>query len=397
MLRAFRFFFTISAILLIVPICANTGALFRLTVSAAGAIQQSCPALLFGLPFAGLVIVGLYRLARLSIHDDRFCLAELLCLGCPYSFWHGPLVFISAAITHLFGGSAGCEGSSFLLGGALASPLQKFFANDDAGFRLLTLCAMSSCFAPLLGTPLTAAFYVIEMTRQPRLVPLIICVAASQLAIVSTQWAGIEPFAFSLAPLEIQSVKSFWLISLTTFLFAIIGVLFNHCMFVSRYYFAKIPSAYGTIFFGGAIVVAITVIFSCQSCCGLGWPTIREALAGNATYSEGLWKIVLTSITMGVGYKGGQIVPSFFVGAVLGCSIATAFGLDAQWGAALGLIAAFASVVQCPCSAMVLSLEAFGESGFPLFLTTCLFVVLLRKAFHRWLTPEVLKVTYGKV
>lgn len=384
-------------ILLIVPISGNVGALFRLSVSAACAIERSHPYLLFGLPLIGLVIAGLYQWTRVSIHEDRFCLAELLCLGCPYSFWHGPLVFISATLTHLFGGSAGCEGSSFLLGGALASPLQRFFADDDRGYRLLTLCAMSSCFAPLLGTPLTAAFYVIEMTRQPRLIPLLVCIAGSYLAILSTQWAGIEPFAFPLGAVEIGSGRTFWLLALTTLLFAVIGVVFNHCMYVSRYYFSKIPSIYATIFFGGAAVAALTVLFGCENCSGLGWPTIRDALAGQANFSDGFWKIVLTSITMGVGYKGGQIVPSFFVGATLGCSIALTFGLDAQLGAALGLIAAFASVVQSPCSAMALSLEAFGGNGFVLFMTTCLFVVLLRRAFHRWLAPEVVKVTGGRI
>ncbi len=356
-------------------VCGVVGGGFAIAVEEATHLRQHVSWLPWLMPVAGLLIAGLYALLKLplSIGTDEIIKTVRTQEG--VSIKMAPAIFISTVLTHLTGGSAGREGAALQLGGSIGVAMSRLMPSQGDNRRVFQLCGMAALFSALFGTPLAATIFVVEIIdigkiNHRALLPcLISALTAKLVAIGIGAPAEVFPLASGLA-------EANWLTLLQSagvgLCCGVMAVVFCNVMHLSGHYMRKaIPNDFLRIAFGGATVALVTMALNLQAYQGSGMHTIVEALQGHAAPEAFLLKIVFTALTLSVGFKGGEIVPSFFIGATLGCVVAPLMGFDPALGAGLGIIAMFCGVTNGALASMVLSVELFGAEYLPLFGIAC--------------------------
>lgn len=352
-------------------VCGFVGIVFHISVEAATEIRNIHGWLLYLLPIGGLIIVALYRAFNFSAGTDAVISSVRTDDGVPAVM--APLIFVGTVITHLCGGSAGREGAALQIGGSIGSQIGRIFSLDEKDMHLIIMCGMSGVFAALFGTPLTAAFFALEVVSVGIMYysGLIPCLASALTAYLLTHLCGIEPTHFALSFVPSASPAVLLQIVLIAALCAELSIIFCVTMHKSEKYIKKlIKNDYLRVVLGAIAIIALTFLVGCRDYNGSGINIISEAVGGHVKPEAFIWKIIFTAITIGVGFKGGEIVPTFFIGASFGCAIAGLIGLDAGFGAAVGIVAMFCGVLNCPIASILLSIELFGSEGILFFAIT---------------------------
>ncbi len=356
-------------------VCGVIGGLFAITVEEATHLRQHTPWLPYLMPVAGLLIAGLYKLLKLPLTIGTDEIIKTVRTQEGVSLKMAPAIFISTALTHLTGGSAGREGAALQLGGSIGVAMSRMAKPLGDNRRIFQLCGMAALFSALFGTPLAATIFVVEIIDIGRinhraLLPcLISALTAKLVAIAIGAPAELFPLAGGLA-------ETTWLTLLQSagvgLCCGVVAVIFCHAMHLSGRYLRKaVPNDFLRIALGGAVVALLALLLGTADYQGSGMHVILEALKGHAAPEAFLLKILFTALTLGVGFKGGEIVPSFFVGATLGCVVAPLIGFDPALGAGIGIIATFCGVTNGALASMVLSVELFGAEYLPLFGIAC--------------------------
>ncbi len=367
--RAFAVWAVFSAA--IGAVCGVVGGAFAITVEEATHLRQHTPWLPWLMPIAGLAIAGVYRLLKLPLSIGTDEIIKTVQTQENVSIRMAPAIFLSTALTHLTGGSAGREGAALQLGGSIGVAMSRLVKlhNDDR--RTFQLCGMAALFSALFGTPLAATVFVVEIAEIGRihdraLLPCLISALTAKLtALAIGAPAEVFPLAAGLADTTWLTLLQSGGVGLCC---GVVAILFCYAMHLSgRYLRRAIPNDFLRIAFGGATVALLAFGFGTADYQGSGMHVILRALEGTALPWAFAMKILFTALTLGVGFKGGEIVPSFFVGATLGCVVAPLLGLDAALGAGLGIIAMFCGVTNGVLASMVLSVELFGAEYLPLF------------------------------
>ncbi|MDO4740498.1 MAG: chloride channel protein [Eubacteriales bacterium] len=354
-------------------LCGLVGAVFAIAVDKATALHAQHGWLLYALPAAGLIIAGLYRLLRLplSIGTDKIIATVRTQEKVPVLM--APAIFCSTVLTHLCGGSSGREGAALQLGGSIGAYVGDLTHPDPQADtrRIFELCGMAALFSALFGTPVTAAVFVLEIIDVGKFNDraLLPCMLSAVVADLAARFVGapLEPFAVAggLAAVDALSIAQAAGLGAVC---ALVAVLFCVMMHLGGSVQKKlIKNDFARIAVGGALVIALTLLVGSRDYNGGGAHTIVHALQGHAKPEAFLLKILFTAVTLGAGFKGGEIVPSFFVGSTLGCTAAGLLGMDPALGAALGLAAMFAGVTNAPLASILLSVELFGAEYLPLF------------------------------
>ncbi len=350
----------------------SAGAVFHYCIFYATKARGLYPWLIFLLPGAGLLIVGAYHL----MHDEKDTGTNLV-LSAIHSGEHiplkmAPLIFISTIMTHLFGGSAGREGAALQLGGSIGNSLGRMLKFDEKDQHIMIMCGMSAAFSALFGTPLSAAIFSMEVVsvgimHYAALVP---CVVASLLAQGIAKYCRIAPEQFPLASVPEFTFQSAITIAVLAILCAIVSTLFCILLHTGEALYKKyFPNPYLRIFAGGALVVALTLLVGNQDYNGAGMPFIARCFeTGKAVPYAFLLKMLFTAVTLAAGYKGGEIVPSFFIGAAFGCLFGDLVGFSPELCAAAGMGAVFCGVTNCPITSLFICFELFGFEGMPYYL-----------------------------
>ncbi len=373
-------------------VCGIVGSAFHLTVDKATEIRLDNPWLIFLLPAGGVLIAFIYRVSHMegegtngiidSIHDGGRVHIRLV-----------PVIFISTAITHLVGGSAGREGAALQIGGGIGYRVGRMLKLDDKDMRLVTLCGMSAVFAALFGTPLTATIFALEVISVGVLYysGLIPCLVASVTAYGVSRLFGIAPMRYTvlLEPLEAGLLVRVCILAVAC---AVVSMVFCIAMHKTEQFAStKIKNGYLRTAVGGVIVIALTLIAGSDSYNGTGTDVIASALvAGKAPTWGFLWKIVFTAVTIGFGFKGGEIVPTMFIGAVLGCTVGPLLGIPAQFAAAIALVAVFCGAVNCPIASIILSVELFGSGELLYFALACGISYMLSGYFGLYSSQKIM-------
>ena len=373
-------------------ICGLVGSAFHLTVDWVTAVRGENPWLIFLLPAGGLAIAAIYRVTKMegegtngiidSIHDGGKVHIRLV-----------PVIFISTAITHLVGGSAGREGAALQIGGGIGYRVGRLFRLDDKDMRLVTLCGMSAVFAALFGTPLTATIFALEVISVGILYysGFIPCLVASVTAYGISRLIGIAPmrYAVALEPLEPMLLLKVCALAVIC---AVVSIAFCVAMHkTEQLASAKIKNIYLRTALGGAIVIALTLLVGDKSYNGIGTDVISRALTeGEAPAWGFFWKIVFTAVTIGFGFKGGEIVPTMFIGAVLGCTAGPPLGIPPQFAAAIALVAVFCGAVNCPIASIILSVELFGSGELLYFALACGISYMLSGYFGLYSSQKIM-------
>lgn len=330
------------------------------------------PRVMIGLPFAGLIIVFLYHLARRDNDKGTDSVLSAIRSEEELSITMAPLIFISTILTHLFGGSAGREGAALQLGGSIGNGFGHLFRMKKSDVHVMIMCGMSACFSALFGTPLAAAVFSMEVVNvgimyYSALVP---CIFSALIAAGIAKVLGVsgESMVISQIP-EFTAVTGSKTV-LLAILCAMVSVLFCVVLHLAARKGRKwIPNHYLRIGAAGVIIIILTLLVRSTDYMGAGMQVIEHCVESGEVRPEAfLLKILFTAITLGAGFKGGEIVPSFFVGATFGCLMGGLLGMPPSLCAAVGMIAVFCGVTNSPIASLLIALELFGMDAALYFL-----------------------------
>ena len=348
------------------------GALFHLGVNYATSVRLAHPWVLYLLPLGGLVIAGLYRLCKLEGKGTN-AVIESVHFGSDVPMLLVPLIFVSTVITHLCGGSAGREGAALQIGGGIGYRTGRLLHLGEKDLPLATLCGMSGVFSALFGTPLTATVFALEVISVGVLyyAGLVPCITAAMTGYLISLLLGVPPTRFTVA-MPALDAWTMLLVLVLAILCALVSILFCRGLHITEHLAARlVKNSYLRAAAGGVVIIALTLLLGTTDYNGAGMDVIQRALNGQANGWAWLLKLLFTAITIGCGFKGGEVVPSFFVGAAFGCWVGTLLGLPPAFAAAIGLVAVFCGAVNCPIASVVLSVEMFGAEGMLYFAMAC--------------------------
>ena len=373
-------------------------------------LRTAHPWLLWLLPAGGVAIVLLYRLCGMSRDRGTNFVLTAVRENTALALRTAPLVFLSTILTHLVGGSSGREGAILQIGGSISSFVGRKMHLDDKDSRVITMCGMAAAFSALFGTPLTAAVFSMEVVSVGVMyyAAIVPCILSSIIGISVARFFDVPATAYSLAGIPNLSALSLVQVIGIGILFALLSILFCRIMHAApKLYNRYLPNPLTRVIVGSLLVIGLTYLVwlwnpGTYDYNGAGEKIIHAAIEGHALPEAFLWKMIFTAVTLGAGFKGGEIVPVFFTGSTFGCVIAPLLGLSPSFGAGLGMVCVFCGVTNCPISSLLLALELFAGSSVGMFTgqSLCLFAVCIAVSYmlsgYYSLYSEQ-KIVYSKV
>lgn len=338
--------------------------LFAKTMNFVTNLRTQNPYIILALPLAGIVIVGIYRLTNSTDNRGTNLVISSISSQDDIPFKMAPLIFISTVLTHLCGGSAGREGAALQLGGSIGNFIGKIFKIDDNDRKVIIMCGMSAAFSALFGTPMAASIFSIEVVSvgvmyYSALVP---CIVASLVASRFASDMSIRPEHFTIINKPEFTLPNAGKTVVLALICAAVSVLFCLAMkYISITYKKYLKNGYVRVVAASFIIVGLSALLQTTDYLGAGVDVINRAISGEADNFAFLLKILFTALTLGAGFKGGEIVPSFFIGATLGCVFGGLAGLSPSLCAAIGMVSVFCGVTNCPISSLLISFELFGD------------------------------------
>lgn len=379
---------------ILVGLC-GTG--FYFSLSFVTGLRETHPWLILLLPIGGLIIVGAYKLLKDENDTGTNLVISAIHSGARIPLRMAPLIFLSTNITHLFGGSSGREGAALQMGGSVGNALGKLFRFDEKDTHVMIMSGMSAAFSALFGTPMAAAIFPMEMVSVGVMyyMALVPCVISSLVAHGIAAYFGVGNEFFFLESIPSFNIPHAVLISILSVLCAVVSILFCVALHKTEEcyrHFLKNP--FLRIAVGGCFVVLLTLLVGNQTYNGTGMNIIAQCIDGTVRPEVFLLKILFTALTLGAGYKGGEIVPSFFTGAAFGCLFGNLMGFSPTLCAAVGMTSVFCGVTNCPITSLLISFELFGYDGMPFFLLSIAFSYMLSGYFGLYRSQKIIYSKY---
>ena len=347
-------------------VCGVVGFAFSKSVSFVTEVRTANEWILYLLPLGGLLSVAIYKLCKVEDVGTNQVL-ESVRSEKTISFFLAPAVFAGSVITHLLGGSAGREGAALQLGGSVSALISKIFRLDDKTRHILTVCGMGAVFSALFGTPIGACVFALEVVSVGQICSAAIfpSVVSSVVAYLVSTGLGTKPERFHVDFIPEISIDSLWRTVAVAFAAALVSIIFCQSMHLGEKLFKKyIKNPFIRIFVGGVAVVLLTLLVGTSDYNGGGVNVIERIFEHGEVRPEAfLLKIIFTVITISAGFKGGEIVPTLFIGATLGGTVGNLVGLNPAFGAATGIAAMFCGVTNCPLATFFICIELFGAEG----------------------------------
>lgn len=376
--------------------CGFLGGLFAKTIAFVTDFRANNSWIMYGILIAGMITVFIFKYMKTEKENTEVVIKSVNS-GRFVSFFLLPSMFLGTVLTHLCGGSAGREGAALQMGGASAGIFTKIFNLTEQQQKDLTVAGMAGFFSALFGTPFGATIFVLEVTRlYKKALRLVLPTIVSSLA------------AFGIAILlqvkaehfSVGEIKSFDFIEVLKILaiavlVSLFGIVFCCGLKFSKYLFKNwIKNPYIRICVGGIIIVALTHIIGSTDYNGGGIDIIERIFSDKTVkYEAFALKLLLTLITVAAGFKGGEIVPTFFIGATLGATLAAIMGLSLPIGAAIGMTTLFGAVTKCPIATFVLAVEMFGFSGFIIYLVVSFISYFVSGSYNLY---DIEKISFKK-
>ncbi|WDF70227.1 chloride channel protein [Sphingobacterium oryzagri] len=364
------------SILAISFLVGTTSAFFLQALHIVTDLRENHLWLLIFLPFAGVMVVWCYnRFGGRAQKGNNLLLEEYYhpTIGIPWPMT--PLIIITTLITHLFGGSAGREGTAVQYGGSIADQCSRFFRWTKAERRVLLLCGIAAGFSSLFGTPLAGALFALEVVQIGKLrwraaLP-VLCTALLSNTVCGV-YGDLHTHYPALALLPALHFSFFSAIVIAGLAFGVAAQLFSRMgeWFAHLFSYVKQPLVRPLI--GGTLIIIAVYALQSSKYIGLGIPTILLAFQEPLPSSDFLIKTVLTCITLSAGFKGGEVTPLFFIGATLGNALAPILPIPLSILAAMGFVSVFAGCTKTPLACTVMAMELFGWDYSFIFLAVCL-------------------------
>lgn len=342
----------------------SSSALFLILLEYVTQIRIQNSWIIWLLPFGGLLIGYLYLISDHKIaKGNNLLLEEYNKPEKRVPFMMAPLVLLGTLITHLFGGSAGREGTAVQMGGAIADICSLIFKLTAPDRRILIILGISAGFASVFGTPLAGAVFALEIVFFSRInfKSILLSFLTAHIAYFTVEFWQIKHTHYSIPAVpDLNFTAFFWIIIVSVF-FGIAALLFSRSTHFWGKLFSKNIKYPPLRPFIGGIILAISIYFiGTAKYIGLGVPMIVDAFTvQNAPY-DFLLKILFTGFTLGAGFKGGEVTPLFFVGATLGSALSVFVPLPIALLAGMGFVAVFSGATHTPIACTVMGMELFG-------------------------------------
>lgn len=382
-------------LLRIAPVAIIIGsacALFLWSLDTVTTIRLQNDWLLFLLPLAGVLVAFVYQKLGRSVQGGNNLIVEEIhepSAGVPIRM--APLVYIGTIITHLFGGSAGREGTAVQIGGSISSFAAQKLGLTKSSHRIMMMAGMAAGFGAVFGTPLAGAVFALEVLAIGKMEydALIPCLMASVIGDLTCRVWGIHHEAFSIISSTTQLASGAYFqaewtlllkVVIASILFAMASVLFSelsHKLISLFKKFVKQPLLRPVV--GAVAIIILTYLLGTRDYLGLTAtsPTehsisiVSAFREGGVGYMSWFWKLLFTAITLSSGFIGGEVTPLFFIGAALGNVLALLLGAPVDLFAALGFVAVFAGATNTPLASLILSVELFGSGNLVYFAVAC--------------------------
>ncbi len=361
-------------------------AIFLLTLGAATYTREANPWLLYLLPLAGLGVGRVYsRFAGTAARGNNLVVEQVNDNHAPIPLRMAPLVLGGTIITHLFGGSAGREGTAIQMGASLADGLRRLFGLTGEDRRLMLMAGISGGFGSVFGVPLAGFVFGMEVQRVGRIRydGLIPCLVAATVGDLVTRALGVTHTRYPLiASVELEPALLLKV--------AVAGIAFGAASLIFIELTHAIKHVVGALIrptplrmvAGGLAIIALTGLVGTNDYLGLSLPLISSSVSGSGVPTFAfLLKLIFTAVTLGTGFLGGEVTPLLVVGATLGFTLGRLLGVDPAWLASIGLVAVFAGASNTPMASMLMGIELFG-GGSPLYFAAGCFVAYLASG-HR--------------
>lgn len=371
--------------------------LFSLCLNLAAKLRLSHPVLLLFLPVGAMGIVALYRCVLKQKDPGTNLILSAIHSGDNIPLRMAPLISVATIFTHLIGGSAGREGAALQLGGSLGHALGQLFHFGKHDRHVMIMCGMSAAFSALFGTPLAAAVFSMEIVS----VGIMHYAALLPCAISALIARSIASFFHLEAPFYvIEEMPSFALLPAVkvctlAILCSLLSILFCILLHQSqRLLGAWLKNPYLRAFACGSAVLALTFAVGNQTYNGAGTEMIVSCMNGTVPAEAFLLKMLFTAITLAAGYKGGEIVPTFFIGATFGCLFGNLIHFAPALCTAAGMGALFCGVTNAPLTSLLICLELFGSEGMPYFLLSVAFSYMVSGYYGLYSSQRIVYSKY---
>lgn len=325
-------------------------------------LRQQHTWLIYLMPVAGILSVLLYKVTGREKDSGTNAVLGAIRNKNQIHFRTTPLIIISTILTHLVGGSSGREGAALQFGGSLGEALSRLFRFNEKDKTTLILCGMSAAFSAVFGVPLSGVLFPIEVVSvgvmyYSALVP---CTVSALVAHEVALFFDVRTLPYNLPEPGPVSVRGIVITVILAVLCGMVSIVFCQLLHSTQHFLEKvIKNKFLRITLGSLVLICLTLIFGTDYN-GIGGNVIVNAVEnGQAVPWAFMLKIVFTVITLSIGFKGGEIVPSFFIGATFGALVGNLVGFSPELCASLGMVGVFCGVTNCPLASLMIACELF--------------------------------------
>ena len=352
---------------------------FLLSLDAITSFREYHSWLLYLLPFAGALVGWIYHRWGQGIESgNNLLIDEFHEPTQPVPLKMAPLSYLVTIITHLFGGSAGREGTAVQMGGSLADQLSRMFGLSQQQRKLILICGVSSGFAGVFGTPLTGAIFALEFMSIGALESFAFwpSLVSAMVAFQITLAWGVHHSENIVKAVPAWALSTFLWVALAGVVFGLVAIFFSQAMhgvsrFLKKRFTAQSWAPLARPFVGGLAVDILVKLFAWDRFLGLGVPVIRDSFLAPQPWIDSIGKTIMTALTIGSGMKGGEVTPLFFVGASAGNALSQILPLELSFLTALGFVAVFAGAANAPIACTLMACELFGFAIWPYAAVAC--------------------------
>jgi H+/Cl- antiporter ClcA len=361
--------------LLIGVLAGAAAAVFLFLLDWATQLRVDRPSLIWFLPLAGLAIGFAFHYGGRSVEGGTgLILEEIHNPRRVVPFRMAPLVLMGTVITHLFGGSAGREGTAVQMGASLADQLSRFFTMENEERRILLVAGAGAGFSAAIGAPWAGTLFGLEVMQigKLRFFALFECFVASFVAYATCRFLGAPHTIYPVVSLPAYDFTLIASVALSGIVFGLAAQGFMKLTHgVERLQKKVFTFAPWRPFAAGLILVALYQLPDMLRYAGLGIPVILESFTEPATWFDPFLKAGFTALTVGSGFKGGEFIPLVFIGTSLGSALSTLLPVATPLLAALGFAAVFGAAANTPIACTLMAMEIFGWQLGPLALLAC--------------------------